>query len=411
MFTRMRAIAFSCLLLSLSLMASSCSKEAKSEAGADPSKELTVPVAKVARADLSRDLVLTAEFRPFQEVDLMAKVAGYVKQINVDIGDRVSEGQLLATLEVPEMTDDLARAAATLKHSSAEVERAKEELKRAGSAHEIAHLTAERLDAVLKTRPGLVAQQEVDDAHSRDLISEAQVAAAKSALSAAEEQVKVAEAEQARTKTLFQYTQVTAPFTGVVTKRYADTGSMIQAGTASQTQAMPLVRLSQNSLLRLVLPVPESAVPGVVVGKSVEVKVPSLNRSFPGKVVRFEKKLNLSTRTMDTEVDVPNADLVLIPGMYATVNLTVEQHSDALAIPLTAIGGSEEQPTVYIVRPDKTIEERRVQLGLQTANRAEVRSGLEEGDLVVVGNRSQIQPGQQVTPRIVEMAALDQRER
>jgi RND family efflux transporter MFP subunit len=394
------------LAIVFAVIVSSCSRPAKTEAGtADPPKALIVAVAKCERADLARDLVLTAEFRPYQEVDVMAKVAGYVKQINVDIGDRVREGQLLATLEVPEMADDLARAAAAVKRNTAELERAKQELRRANSAHEIAHLTADRLAGVMKTRPGLVAQQEVDDARSRDLVAEAQVEAAKSALAAAEEQVRVAEAEQARTKTIFEYTQVTAPFTGVVTKRYADTGSMIQAGTASQTQAMPVVRLSQNSLLRLILPVPESAVPTVHVGQPVEVKVPSLNRTFPGKVVRFADKLNLSTRTMDTEVDVPNPDLVLIPGMYATVSLTLQQRNDALAIPLTAIGGSDQKPTVFLVRPDGTVEERAVTLGLETANRVEVRAGLSEGDLVVIGSRNQIHPGQQVSPKLVEMAA------
>jgi RND family efflux transporter MFP subunit len=400
-----------CVPLAVALLsiAPSCSKPAKSEG--DPPKAPVVAVAKAARADLARDLVLTAEFRPYQEVDLMAKVAGYVKKIDVDIGDRVKEGQLLATLEIPEMADDLARAAAFLKRSNAELERAKEELQRANSSHDIAHLTAERLINVLKTRPGLVAQQEVDDAHSRDLISEAQVASARSALSVAEEQVKMAEAEQARTKTLFQYTLVTAPFTGVVTKRYADTGSMIQAGTASQTQAMPLVRLSQNSLLRLILPVPESSVPGVHVGQPVEVKVPSLNRSFAGRVARFAAKVQLSTRTMDTEVDVPNPDLILVPGMYATVNLTLEQHNNALAIPLTAIGGGEEKPTVLLVRPDGAVEERPVALGLETSNRVEIRAGLSEGDLVVVGNRNQIRPGQQVSPKLVDMAAIKDQER
>ena len=124
-------------------------------------------------------------------------------------------------------------------------------------------------------------------------------------------------------KTLIEYTRVTAPFAGVITKRYADTGSMIQAGTASQTQAMPVVRLSENSLLRLILPVPESAVPTVHIGQPVEVRVPTLNRSFPGRVARFTGKISSSTRTMETEVDVPNPNLVLMPGMYAEVDLTL----------------------------------------------------------------------------------------
>jgi multidrug efflux pump subunit AcrA (membrane-fusion protein) len=176
-----------------------------------------------------------------------------------------------------------------------------------------------------------VAQQDVDDAHSKDLVAEAQVAAAKSARDAANEEVGVSKAELAKIETLFLYTKVTAPFAGVITKRYADTGSMIQAGTASQTQAMPLVELSENEKLRLILPVPEANVPGIHLGQFVEVRVPSLNRSFAGKVVRFADKLSLQTRTMDTEVDVDNPTLVLVPGMYAEVNLQLARRNGVLA--------------------------------------------------------------------------------
>src|SRR5438309_112058 len=118
---------------------------------------------------------------------------------------------------------------------------------------------------------------------------------------------------------MYEYARVTAPFAGVITKRYADTGSMIQAGTASQTQAMPLVRLSENELLRLILPVPESVVPRIRIGEAVEVDVTALHRTFTGKVARFANKLQTSTRTMETEVDVPNPSMVLVPGMYAEV--------------------------------------------------------------------------------------------
>jgi len=221
----------------------------------------TVAVAKVTTLDLSHALVLTAEFKPFQEVDLMAKVAGYVKKINVDVGDRVRQGQLLATLEIPEQADDLAKAKAGVDRANADVARARDELQRAESAHEIAHLSFTRLSQVAQQRPGLIAQQEIDDARGKDLVAEAQIAAAKSGLNSSQQQVDVDKADLAKVKTLIEYARVTAPFAGVITKRYADTGSMIQAGTASQTQAMPLVKLSENSLLRLILPVPESAVP------------------------------------------------------------------------------------------------------------------------------------------------------
>jgi RND family efflux transporter MFP subunit len=384
-------------------MTAGCSKPGKVEATSGGETKPTVAVARAKKEDLSRALVLTAEFRPFQEVDVMAKVAGYVKKISVDVGDRVKQGQLLAVLEIPEMADDITKANASLQRARAEVARSREELTRAQAAHEMNHLAYTRLEAVSKTRPGIVAQQEIDDAHSRDLVGEAQIHAATSAVDAAEEAVKFAEADRARSNTLYEYARVTAPFGGVITRRFADTGSMIQAGTASQTQAMPLVRLSQNDLLRLMLPVPESAVPVIRLGTVVEVGVPSLSRSFPGRVARFSDKVATTTRTMDTEVDVPNAGLILVPGMYAEARLTLDKRSGVLSIPLTAIGGSDEKPAVFVVNAGQRIEQRQIRLGLETSDRAEMLSGLQEGDLVVVGNRSQLHAGELVTPKVVEL--------
>ena len=394
----MRRFAIASVVGFVVLAASSCTKTTKAEA---PAEVPTVAVAKASIEDLSHALVLTAEFKPFQEIDVMAKVAGYVKKIYVDVGDRVGTGQLLATLEIPEMGDDITRAQASVERSSSEVTRAKDEVQRAESAHQMTHVAYERISTVSKKRPGLVAQQEIDDARGRDLVSEAQVSAAKSALDSAVQQVNMNKADQGRTKTMFEYTRVTAPFAGVITKRYADTGSMIQAGTASQTQAMPLVKLSQNSLLRLILPVPESAVPRVHVGQQVEVRVPTLDRNFPGKVARFSEKVQASTRTMETEVDVPNASLLLIPGMYAEVNLTMERRDKALAIPLAAAGQSK----VMVVTADNRVQLREVKLGIETANFVEVRSGLKEGELVVIGNTGGLQPGQHVKPKITNMVA------
>jgi RND family efflux transporter MFP subunit len=385
------------------LLAGACSRTQAIEAGEPKTADVpTVAVAKAAVADLSHGLVMTAEFKPYEEVDLMAKVAGYVKNIYVDVGDRVKQGQTLAILEVPEMANDLDRAKAAVDRALADVNHANDELVRAQSAHEISHLSYTRLDKVSQQKPGLVAQQEIDDAHSKDLVSEAQIAAAKSALASANQQVDVNRAELAKIKTMIDYTKVTAPFAGVITKRYADTGSMIQAGTASQTQAMPLVKLSENSRLRLILPVPESAVPGVHIGQQVEVKVPSLNRSFPGRVARFSDKLQLSTRTMDTEVDVLNPSLVLVPGMYAEVNLTLAEKNHVLTIPVTAV--DMEGGSVMVVTAENRIEIRKVKLGLETADRVEVRSGLQAGELVVIGNRGGLEAGQQVQPKIVNMA-------
>lgn len=181
------------------------------------------------------------------------------------------------------------------------------------------------------------------------------------------------------------------------------------------------MKLSENSLLRLILPVPESAVPSVHIGQQVEVRVRTLNRSLPGRVARFADKLQLSTRTMDTEVDVPNPGLILVPGMYAEVNLTLDRRKNVLAIPVSAVdmngtgdeGGSESRAsasssarnsgktgTVVVITSENQVEIRKLLLGLETANQVEVRSGLKEGDLVVIGNRLSLQPGQRVRPKI-----------
>jgi RND family efflux transporter MFP subunit len=396
------------LLVSLTAicLTSACSRHDPVQASSNAASEVpTVPVAKVTTGDLSHGMALTAEFRPYQEIDVMAKVAGYIKEIRVDVGDRVKQGELLATLEIPEMADDLKRADATTVRANSDVTRARDEVRRAETAHDMFHLSYQRLQTASEKRPGLIAQQDLDEAHSKDLVSEAQVAGAKSALAAAQDQVGVNNAETAKVKTLMDYTRVTAPFAGVITKRYADTGSMIQAGTASQTQAMPVVRLSENSQLRLILPVPESAVPTVHIGQQVQVKVPTLNRTFPGVVKRFNEKLSLATRTMDTEVDVPNPSLVLVPGMYAEVNLTLDRRVKVLAIPVGAVDFDADSPTqrtgqVMVVSVNNRVERRKVVLGLETANNVEIRSGLNEGDSVVISGRAGLQPGQEVRPKL-----------
>jgi len=370
--------------------------------------EPAVAVAKAVLEDLSRKVVLTAEFVPFQEVDIMAKVSGYVKEIRVDVGDHVRQGDTLATIEIPEMQDDITRAQATIDQAEAEVTGARDEVRRAESSHDIAHLSYQRLAGVVQERPGLVAQQEIDDAHSRDLGAEAQLAGANSKLAAALQRVGVTRAELARVKTMLAYTKVTAPFAGVITKRFANTGSMIQAGTASQTQAMPVVRLSENSLLRLILPVPESDVSLVHVGQGLMVRVPTLNRSFPGKVARFSDRVQLSTRTMDTEVDVANPGFTLIPGMYAEVDFTTESRNHALTVPVAAVdlsAGSETTGQVLTISSDGVLEARSVSLGLQTADSFEVRGGLQAGDMVVTGNRASLRPGQHVRPKLTDVSA------
>ena len=367
----------------------------------------TVAVAKITRGDLSQTLTLAAEFRPFQEIEVHAKVAGYVKSINVDVGDRVTAGQLLAVLEIPELQDDMTTAQAGVKRSQEEVNRAEADLARTESAHEVAHLSSTRLAAVMKQRPNLVAQQDIDEAQGRDRVAEAQVATAKAAVAAAQEQLAVARANENKTKTLFAYARITAPFAGVVTHRYADTGAMIQAGTSSQSQAMPVVRLSQNNLLRLTIQVPESAVSRIHLGAPVDVTVQALGRTFQGKVARFSERLNLDTRTMETEVDVPNPKLELVPGMYAYASITTDEARDVVVAPVQAIDRKDEKATVMLVGGDGRLESRVVTTGLESPDRVEVRNGVQPGDLVVIGSRAQLKAGNTVTPKVIDLQAAE----
>jgi len=367
----------------------------------------TVSVAKITRGDLSQTLTLAAEFRPFQEIEVHAKVAGYVKSINVDVGDRVTAGQLLAVLEIPELQDDMTTAQAGVKRSQEEVNRAEADLARTESAHEVAHLSSTRLAAVMKQRPNLVAQQDIDEAQGRDRVAEAQVATAKAAVAAAQEQLAVARANENKTKTLFAYARITAPFAGVVTHRYADTGAMIQAGTSSQSQAMPVVRLSQNNLLRLTIQVPESAVSRIHLCAPVDVTVQALGRTFQGKVARFSERLNLDTRTMETEVDVPNPKLELVPGMYAYASITTDEARDVVVAPVQAIDRKDEKATVMLVGGDGRLESRVVTTGLESPDRVEVRNGVQPGDLVVIGSRAQLKAGNTVTPKVIDLQAAE----
>jgi RND family efflux transporter MFP subunit len=217
-----------------------------------------------------------------------------------------------------------------------------------------------------------------------------------------------AKADVEKYRTLVGYTQITAPFDGVVTARYADPGALIQSGTASDTQARPLVRVSDNYRLRLDFPVTVDYAKDVHLGDPVAVRVDSLNgKTFTGSISRFTHEVDDNTRTMITEIEVPNPDLELIPGMYATVILKVAQRAQALAIPIEAVAG-EKNPTVLVINRDGQIEERAVQLGLETPDKYEVLAGLREGDLVVVGNRAQFQAGEKVEPKLLQLSLHDE---
>jgi RND family efflux transporter MFP subunit len=365
----------------------------------DPVKVAAVAV--VQRGPIENALTLSGEFRPYQQVDVHAKVAGYIKQIYVDVGDQVKAGQVLAILEVPELSAQVDGAKADIRRYQDAIRRSESEIKRAESSHSAYHAAYTRLKQASESRPGLIAEQELDDSQAKDQETEAQIESAQAAMSESQSQLAAAQADLERLSALESYSHITAPFAGVVTKRYADTGALIQAGTTSETQSMPVVQLAEWSRLRLVLPVPESAVPQLQTGSSVQVRVSAVNKTFEGHVARFADSLNEETRTMHTEIDVENPDETLKDGMYAEAKIVLKQRRDALTVPIQVLERNAAGATVLIVNSGGAVEERQVKLGIEGSDRVEVTSGLVENDRVIIGNRSEFHPGERVHPKVV----------
>jgi RND family efflux transporter MFP subunit len=394
------AVAIVLVLLSMRLFTN---KAKANQSDAAPMRVAAVTLAH--RAPIVDAVTISGEFRPYQEVDVHAKVAGYIRQIFVDVGDKVKDGQILAILEVPELNAEVKGAEAGIQRARDAIQRAKSDVKRAESAHVADHAAYSRLKQASEQRPGLIAEQELDDALAKDQVTEAQVASAQSAFAEAQSQLNVVEAERTRLAALESYSRITAPFDGVITKRYGDVGSLIQAGTASNTQAMPVVRLAEWKRLRLVVPVPESAVPQLQLGSLVDVRVPTLHRTFKGKVARFADALSDETRTMHTEIDVMNLDGTLVSGMYAETDVVLRHEDNVLTVPIQAIERNGQTANVLVVDGQGKIEERDVKLGIESSDRVAISSGLNDGDRVVIGNRSEFRVGDQVKSKVVDDGA------
>jgi RND family efflux transporter MFP subunit len=367
-----------------------------------------VAVVRVTRQNLSNELEIASEFLPFQEIDVYAKVSGYIQKLYVDWGTHVKQGQLLAVLEIPELQQQLTQDEAALRRSQQDQERTREELGRAQSAYDVAHITYKRLADVQKTRPELVAQQDIDVAQGKDLEAGSGVSASKAALSAAEQASIASKAALDKDKAMFGYARMTAPFDGVVTKIYAYTGALLPAGTSSAKAESALCQLSQNNVLRLVIPIPERAVPEIHDGQTLEVDVSGLKKTFPGKIARSSGQIDPTTRTMHTEVTVPNPNYELVPGMYASVRIPLHSAQNALALPIQAVHTTDASSgTVLIVDGSNRLEKRDVTLGLQTSNFVEILSGVTENQLVVFGEQDQYKAGQTIKPKSLKATDLE----
>jgi RND family efflux transporter MFP subunit len=184
-----------------------------------------------------------------------------------------------------------------------------------------------------------------------------------------------------------------------VTMRYADTGSLIQSGTASNTQSMPVVRVAQSDVLRLRMPVPETDVPYIRIGEPVQIRVNATGRTLSGTIIRFTRALDPGTRTMLAEVDVPNSDLSLNPGMFAETTLQLQQKSETLILPSQAVVHDGAQDYVLALDENNHVVRRNVSVGIQTANSSEILTGVRVGERVIASGQTNYQTGEVVTPR------------
>ena len=363
--------------LGLSVLVSSCARSGGAPTASAEVEPRTVAVAAVTRDDLSRNLNLTAEFEPFQEIDVMAKASGYIRQINVDIGDRVKAGDLLAEITAPELDLQIAQAKATLEQNKAALQQTQ-------ASRELADVTNAR-DSKLVTQ-GWLTQQQGDNDRLTLKAQQAAEGVAQSNIAAQEAQIRILGQEKA-------YQRVVAPFDGVITGRNIDNGSLVQSGSTF------MFTLMHPDVIRTQLYVPQDAAIGVAPGIDAVMHVPEIpNRSFPGTVTRIASALQPGSRTLLTEVDVPNPDGALSPGIYCTVELFIPRKIPSMIIPADAVVFDENGQHVAVVQ-NGTVHLQKITVLRDFGTEVEVNEGVKSGDQVVLNPMVNLVEGSNVAVR------------
>jgi RND family efflux transporter MFP subunit len=350
-----------------------------------------VNVQKVRRADAKTSLVLPGNIQAVTEAPILARANGYIKRRYADIGDRVKEGQVLAEIDAPELNQQILQAKATVDQANSTVEQAQAALQQGHSNENLARVTAQRWENLSKK--GVVSRQENDTYQAQWAAQQANVNALEKAVAAARNNAAAVEANVARLNDLLAYQTVRAPFAGVITLRNVDAGALVNEGNTL------LYRIDQTDRLRTYLNVPQADAGSVRVGQQAVLVVPDLpGHGFLGAVTRTANALDPATRTLLVEVQVPNPGALLMPGMYAQVDLSVLRKDPPLLIPGDTLVVRSDGPQVAVVAPDGRVHFARIQLGRDFGDRLEVLSGLEDGQQVVVNPSDAIREGAQVKP-------------
>jgi RND family efflux transporter MFP subunit len=350
-----------------------------------------VNVQKVRRAEAKTSLVLPGNIQAVTEAPILARASGYIKRRYADIGDRVKEGQILAEIEAPELNQQIRQAKATVDQANSTVEQAEAALQQGHSNENLARVTAQRWENLSKK--GVVSRQENDTYQAQWAAQQANIQALEKAVAAARNNVSAVEANVARLNDLLSYQTVRAPFAGVITLRNVDAGVLVNEGNTL------LYRIAQTDRLRTYLNVPQADAGSVRVGQQAVLVIPDLpGHGFPGAVTRTANALDPATRTLLVEIQVPNPAALLMPGMYAQVDLSVPRKDPPLLIPGDTLVVRSDGPQVAVVAPDGRVHFARIQLGRDFGDRLEVLSGLEEGQRVVINPSDAIREGAKVKP-------------
>jgi RND family efflux transporter MFP subunit len=365
------------------------------EASAENEAVPAVNVVAVTRSSGKSQLVLPGNIQAVTEVPILARASGYIKTRNVDIGDRVTAGQLVAEIEAPDFDQQVKQARAAREQSMASLEQANANLVQGKSTEKMSRVTAERWATL--SQQGVVSRQENDTYQSQYETQRANVQALEKAVIVARSNIAVTDANVGRLTEMQGFFKVRAPYAGVITLRNVDTGGLVTEGTTL------LFRIAQTDRLRAYVNVPQSEARSVHVGQVAKLSIADLpSRIFAGSVTRTSNSLDPSTRTLLTEVQVANPDGALIPGMYADVDLTTPRNDPPALIPGDTLVLRSDGPQVAVVLPDNTVHFQKIQLGRDYGDRIEVLSGLEAGQNVIINPSDAVQEKRKVAPVLVK---------
>ena len=362
----------------------------------DALPDVTVVAAKKAAA--MGELVLPGNIQAVTEAPILARAEGYVQKRYVDIGDRVTAGQLMAEVEAPDLDQQVRQAQAALVQAQSDLERANAALEQGKANESIAKVTASRWDNLV--RRGAVSKQENDQYQAQYQAQSANVRALERAVDAAKANITASQASLGRLSDMQGYLKVRAPFAGVVTLRNVDVGTLINTGNTM------LFRIAQTNLLRTYLNVPQSNADDVHVGQTATIATPELpERKFSGAVTRTANAMDPASRTLLVEVQVPNPEGKLLPGMYVEVDMHLPRKDPPLLLPSDTLSVRPEGTMVAVVGANNTVHFQRVVVGRDYGSDIEVLSGLSAGDQVIANPNDAVQEGVKVHPVLAAAGA------